>query len=168
VSTILCIDTASDRFALVVDRDGFVTSLEAHSAQDHSKLLLPSIASLLGTERGLEAVLVITGPGAYAGIRVGIATAEGLALAHGAGTYGIGTLEAVALARRDEGERAPFVAIHPAGRGEFAALRIEGGQPVGPTGIAARETWGSKPAAKSSAIRGHRSDPHAAGDSGVA
>jgi tRNA threonylcarbamoyladenosine biosynthesis protein TsaB len=136
VSTILCIDTASDRFALALDRDGFVTSLEAEAARDHSKLLLPAIASLLGDERMLEAILVVTGPGAYAGIRVGIATAEGLALAHEAETYGIGTLEAVALARRDEGELGALATIHPAGRGEFAFQQFEAGAPAGAVGIA--------------------------------
>lgn len=135
MSTILCIDTASDRFALAVDRDGFVTSLEADAAQDHSKLLLPAIASLLGDDAGLDALLVVTGPGAYAGIRVGIATAEGLALACGAGIYGIGTLEAVALARCEEGERGTFMAVHPAGRGEFAAQLFEAGMVAGPVAI---------------------------------
>lgn len=137
MSTILCVDTASDWFALAVDRDGFVTGLEAEAERDHSKLILPAVASLLGDEPKLDAILVVTGPGAYAGIRVGMATAEGLAVAHGAGVFGIGTLEAVALARRDEGETAPFAAIHPAGRGEFAVQRFEGGAPAGPVMIAA-------------------------------
>ncbi|NJD66530.1 MAG: tRNA (adenosine(37)-N6)-threonylcarbamoyltransferase complex dimerization subunit type 1 TsaB [Chloroflexi bacterium] len=137
MSTILCIDTASDRFALVLDRDGLVTALEAEAGRDHSKLLLPAIASLLGDEAKLDAILVVTGPGAYAGVRVGIATAEGLGLAHGAGVFGIGTLEAVALARRDEGETGPFAAIHPAGRGEFAIQRFEAGAPAGPVMITA-------------------------------
>ncbi len=126
MSTILCIDTASDRFALAVDRDGFVTSLEAEAAQDHSKLLLPAIASLLGDDAALDALLVVTGPGAYAGIRVGIATAEGLALARGAGVYGWHSRQP--LARREEGERGTFMAVHPAGRGEFAA-QLFGRQP---------------------------------------
>jgi tRNA threonylcarbamoyladenosine biosynthesis protein TsaB len=136
VSTILCIDTASDRFALAVDRDGLVTSVEAEAAQDHSKLLVPAIASLLGPGAALDAVLVVTGPGAYAGIRVGIATAEGLALARGAGVYGVGTLEAVALARTHDGELGAITAIHPAGRGEFAAQPFEGGAATGPVAIA--------------------------------
>lgn len=143
MSTILCIDTASDRFALAVDRDGYMTSLEADAVQDHSRLLLPAIASLLGDEPELDAILVITGPGAYAGIRVGIATAEGLALAHGAAVYGVGTLEAVALARADEGDRGAITAIHPAGRGEFAAQAFDGAQMVGPVIVAAPANLGA-------------------------
>lgn len=143
MSTILCIDTASDRFALAVDRDGVVTGLEAEAERDHSKLILPAVASLLGDEPKLDAILVVTGPGAYAGVRVGIATAEGLALAYGTGVFGIGTLEAVALARGDEGETAPFAAIHPAGRGEFAVQQFEAGAPAGPVTIATPDAIGA-------------------------
>ncbi len=125
MSTILCIDTASDRFAIGVDRDGVVTSMEAEARQDHSRLLLPAIASLLGDDHP-DAILVVIGPGAYAGIRVGIATAEGLSLARGIPVYGIGTLEAAALAA---GLRDGIV-VHPAGRGEFAAQRWADGRPV--------------------------------------
>jgi tRNA threonylcarbamoyladenosine biosynthesis protein TsaB len=137
VSTILCIDTASDWFALAVDRSGIVTGMEAAAERDHSKLILPGVATLLGDEPELDAILVVTGPGAYAGVRVGIATAEGLALAHGAGVFGIGTLEAVALARREKAETGPIAAIHPAGRGEFAVQRFAAGAPAGPVRIAA-------------------------------
>ncbi|HML97767.1 MAG TPA: tRNA (adenosine(37)-N6)-threonylcarbamoyltransferase complex dimerization subunit type 1 TsaB [Tepidiformaceae bacterium] len=137
MSSILSIDTASDRFALAVDRDGYITSLDAEARHDHSSLLLPAIASLLGAEQHIDAILVTTGPGAYAGVRVGMATAGGLALAHGADIFGIGTMEAVALARAQAGETAPFTVIHPAGRGEFAAQRFETAASPGRITIAA-------------------------------
>lgn len=132
MTTVLCIDTASDRFALAVDRNGAIESSEAPANQDHSRLLLPAIQHLTATEP-IEAILVVIGPGAYAGIRVGIATAEGLALAHGIPLYGIGTLEAVALAAgfRDG------LAIHPAGRGEFAAQAWSGGAAADAPAVAA-------------------------------
>lgn len=133
MSTILCIDTASDRFAVALDRDGSVSGFEAEASQDHSRLLLPAIASLLGDGDQISGIAVVTGPGAYAGIRVGIATAEGLALAHGCGVFGIGTLEAVALT---QGSRQASRAIHPAGRGEFAVQALENGQPMGEPAIA--------------------------------
>jgi tRNA threonylcarbamoyladenosine biosynthesis protein TsaB len=116
VSTLLCIDTASDRFAIAVDRDGDIRSFEAEAHQDHSRLLLPAIQGVLAGDTP-DAILVVIGPGAYAGIRVGIATAEGLALALGIPVYGVGTLEAAALAA----DVRTGVAIHPAGRGEFAS-----------------------------------------------
>ena len=132
MSTILCIDTASDRFALAVDRDGAIETFEAEANQDHSRLLLPAISDLLGGDE-LAAILVVTGPGAYAGIRVGIATAEGLALAKGIPLYGIGTLEAAALA----GGVTDCTVVHPAGRGEFAVQRFEDGAATGAPEIAA-------------------------------
>lgn len=132
--TILAIDTASDRFAVAVDRDGRIDSLEADAGLDHSRLLLPAITQLLGEDR-LEGIVVVTGPGAYAGVRVGIATAEGLALARAVPVHGIGTLEAVALAA---GITAGTV-IHPAGRGEFAAQDVVDGVPAGSPRIARAE-----------------------------
>jgi tRNA threonylcarbamoyladenosine biosynthesis protein TsaB len=133
VSAILCIDTASESFALALDINGSVTSYEAPAEQDHSRRLLPAIKELAG-ERQLEAILVIIGPGAYAGLRVGIATAQGLSLARGIPVYGIGTLEAVALACGNPGS---FTVIQPAGRGTFAAQDFRGSSAHGPARVAA-------------------------------
>ena len=125
MKTILCIDTASERFALAVDRDGSVVAMEADANQDHSRLLLPAISALLAGDKP-DAILVTIGPGAYAGVRVGIATAQGMALAGETQVFGIGTLEAAVLAAglRDG------AAIHPSGRGQFAVQRWENGQPI--------------------------------------
>ena len=131
MNTILCIDTASDHFALAIIREDVIEAFEAEANQDHSRLLLPAIAKLLGDDE-LGAILVVTGPGAYAGIRVGIASAEGLALARGVPLYGIGTLEAAALAA----EITEGTVVHPAGRGEFATQRVEAGAMVGSPAIA--------------------------------
>lgn len=148
---ILCIDTASDRFALALDREGAVTSLEADANQDHSRLLLPAISEFVaGTPLG--AILVVIGPGAYAGVRVGIATAEGLALARSIPVYGIGTLEAVALAA-GFGDGA---AIHPAGRGEFAAQQWSDGEPVGRPATAAVDSLGPGTAGEGASAFGGR------------
>lgn len=125
MSTILCIDTASDRFALGVDRDGVVETMETDARQDHSRLLLPAIADLLGNDKA-DAILVTIGPGAYAGVRVGIATAQGMALAGNIEVFGIGTMEAAALAAGME----DGAVIHPAGRGQFAVQRWQGGEAV--------------------------------------
>ena len=127
MNTILCIDSASERFALAVDSDGGVRSFESPDPQEHTRQLLPAIDDLLDGGP-IDAILVVTGPGAYAGIRVGLATAEGIAIAKDIPVFGIGTLEAAALARPGT-ERVTI--IHPAGRGEFAAQDFAGGEPVG-------------------------------------
>jgi len=131
VSTILAIDTASPSFALALGEEGaIVRSLERDSNQDHSRLLLAAIDEITeGRRAALDGVVVVRGPGSYAGLRVGIATAEGLALARSIPIAGVGTLEAVARACGHDA----CVAIHPAGRGEFAAQHFEGGAAAGPT-----------------------------------
>ncbi|MEO8538860.1 MAG: tRNA (adenosine(37)-N6)-threonylcarbamoyltransferase complex dimerization subunit type 1 TsaB [bacterium] len=142
MNTILCIDTASDIFALACDRDGAITATEAEAGQNHSRLLLPAIGHLLAGHRP-DAILVVIGPGAYAGVRVGIATAEGLSLALGVPLYGIGTLEAVVAAVGD----VDVTAVHPAGRGEFAAQRFVGGRAQETPRLAGPDTLGETPTA---------------------
>lgn len=127
MTTLLFIDTASDSFALGVDSDGTIRSVEVAAGHDHSRLLLPAISECLAGERP-DAILVVIGPGAYAGVRVGIATAEGLSIALGVPIYGVGTLEAARCAAALHSG----TVIHPAGRGEFATQDFEGGKSTGP------------------------------------
>jgi tRNA threonylcarbamoyl adenosine modification protein YeaZ len=134
VSTVLCIDTASSAFALAFAVDGDVIGSMARDAgQDHSRRLLQAIDELLGERRhDLSGIAVVTGPGSYAGLRVGIATAEGLALARGVPITGIGTMEAIAhAAGLDSG-----TVVHPAGRGQYAIQEFDGGAPAGELGSA--------------------------------
>lgn len=121
MNTVLCVDTASPAFALALAVQGRVTrSIERDSNQDHSRLILGAIDELTEGRRALDGIVVVRGPGSYAGLRVGIATAEGLALAQQLPLVGVGTLEAVArAANRREG-----LAIHPAGRREWAVQRF--------------------------------------------
>ena len=65
----------------------------------HGETLLPAIDELLdraGIDRSrLAAVIVGTGPGAFTGLRVGIATAKGLAHGMGCPIVGVSTAEAL-------------------------------------------------------------------------
>jgi len=119
VTSILAIDTASERFA-VAWRDTARAEprvVEGEGAREHSRQLLEAIREAGSGMGDLQAVIVTTGPGSYAGLRVGIATAEGLALARHVPVYGVGTLEAAAAAAPTDGT---WNVIHPIGRGEFA------------------------------------------------
>jgi N6-L-threonylcarbamoyladenine synthase/protein kinase Bud32 len=62
--------------------------------------LLPMIERLLEEcghgIREVDAVVVGRGPGSFTGVRIGIATAKGLAQGLGAPLYGLGTLDAIA------------------------------------------------------------------------
>lgn len=70
----------------------------------HAERLLPAIDSLLGElELGagdLDGLAVAIGPGSFTGLRIGIATVEGLALSAGLPAVGVSSLEAAAFRYR--------------------------------------------------------------------
>ena len=136
---ILAIDTVSPRFAVAFGNGAQTAAIvEREALQDHSRLLLSAIEEVLGGEKSaVTSVVVITGPGSYAGVRVGVATAQGLAFALGVPIFGVGTLEAVAQAL--VAPSTELTIIHPSGRGEFAAQPWREGKPCGPLGIADAE-----------------------------
>ena len=127
MSTILGIDTASTDFALAVAEHGVVVrSLVRDGAQDHSRLLLAAISELLDGKQ-IDGIVVVRGPGSYAGLRVGLATAQGLALARNVPITGVGTMEAAFAAS----SLREATVIHPAGRGNFAAQQFRDGTATG-------------------------------------
>ncbi len=73
-----------------------------------------------GVARGdLAGIVVVTGPGGYGGLRVGVATAQGLAFGLDIPLAGVGRLDAEA-ARSLDASGAPIVAVHDAGRSGIA------------------------------------------------
>jgi len=85
--------------AVCVDGRGVETH-EAPAAKSHSQTLLPLIRSLLeacGLTLGdIDAFAVSCGPGSFTGLRIGISTVKGLALANGRPAIGVPTLDAIA------------------------------------------------------------------------
>ncbi len=102
-------------------------------APRHSTALLAEAeraAEAAGGWRAVGAVAVGLGPGSFTGIRIGLATARGLAVSTGLAVRGVCTLDAIgrALAERDPAD-APRLAVLDARRGEaFAALYGPGGE----------------------------------------
>jgi tRNA threonylcarbamoyladenosine biosynthesis protein TsaB len=98
---VIAIDTALRRAVVAVGRlDGSLVAEDAWVAgHRHGEELLPRLAALLGTSgvamADITGIVVGTGPGAFTGLRVGIATAK--ALAHGLGVPIVGVSTAVAL-----------------------------------------------------------------------
>ena len=133
MSAVLVIDTASPAFALALQAAPGEPPRLFASATDfsHASLLAAAEEELRGLP--IEAIVAVRGPGSYSGLRAGIATAQGLALARGCAMAGVTTLEAVAAACREPA----LTAIHPAGRGEFAVQAFRGPDPDGPMRIAA-------------------------------
>jgi tRNA threonylcarbamoyladenosine biosynthesis protein TsaB len=128
---VLAIDTATTRIALGIGTlagDALaVTSWPA--GYRHGETLLPALERLLG-DNGIDrsriaAIVVGTGPGAFTGLRVGIATAKGLA--HGLGRPIIGIPTAAALlsaaARVDAIPTGRGVLMLPAGPSDRILVR---------------------------------------------
>ncbi len=150
--TILGIDTSTRSGSIAVIRAGQVLgSLQVAGRLDHSEQVLSSISYLLsrlGVTRGnLDAVAVSVGPGSFTGVRVGLASAGGLARALDIPALGLSSLET--LARSVSGRR-PGSWICPwleAGRGEvYAAAYLDPGEADGPRplrqpSLARPEAW---------------------------
>jgi tRNA threonylcarbamoyladenosine biosynthesis protein TsaB len=119
----LTIDTASEMASVALSREGALeVELTWRCPRNHSRELLPAVEHLLrrsGADKGeLTAVFVCIGPGSYTGLRVGIASAKGLAFALGLPIVGVGRLEADAYQHADFA--GAICAVHRAGRGELA------------------------------------------------
>lgn len=97
----LAIDTATEVCSVALGGDGTLLAEDVfHAGRMHLEMLLPSIYRLLEARQlhlhELDALVVGTGPGTFSGLRVGIATARGLAQAIGMPLLGAGSLEALA------------------------------------------------------------------------
>lgn len=128
---ILALDTATTAIVVAVGtRRGELLALATWPAGwRHGETLLPAISRLLGdrgiARRDLVGVVVGTGPGAFTGLRVGIATAKGLAHGLEIPIAGVPTAEAlIASAARDAGAPAErVVLLLPAGPSDRVAVR---------------------------------------------
>lgn len=131
---ILAIDTATpaSSVALLDGRDVLATTARV-DRRGHSAFLVPALDFCFDqvgwTAGDLDAIVVDIGPGLYTGIRVGIATAQGLAAAVGIPVIGATSLDAIAL-RAATGRRHIW-AVVDVRRGEYA---VAGYRPV-PGGV---------------------------------
>jgi len=98
---LLALDSASTACSAAVFIDG-VAVAERFAAMDRgqAEALVPMMADVLAAAAtdalALDGVAVTIGPGAFTGVRIGLAAARGLALAAGIPCIGVTTLEAVA------------------------------------------------------------------------
>lgn len=91
----------------------------------HAERLMAVIAEALERSgigyAGLDTVAVSTGPGSFTGVRVGVSTARGLALALKIPAIGVTTLEALAAEARERFPGRAVLAALDAGRAEIHA-----------------------------------------------
>jgi tRNA threonylcarbamoyl adenosine modification protein YeaZ len=103
-SAILAIDTATTRVVIATGSpSGLADGISTWPAgYRHGETLLPSIGRFLGEQNirrsRLVGIAVGTGPGAFTGLRVGIATAKGMAHGLGIPLIGVSTGEALLAA----------------------------------------------------------------------
>jgi tRNA threonylcarbamoyladenosine biosynthesis protein TsaB len=105
VIRVLAFDTSTDSGSVaLVDHDRIRGEYLFSGAQAHSERLLAMIDRLLADSAcslaDIDLLAVSLGPGSFTGLRVGISTAQGLALAAGKDLLGIPTLEAIAFQAR--------------------------------------------------------------------
>lgn len=156
---VVAFDTATDALAVGIGRWSgqevrVEVSLGAPAPRKANTVLLPVLRDqLAGLGLGAEdigAVVVGRGPGSFTGVRIGVATAKGLAQGLRVPLYGVGTLDA--LAWRFAGREGLLGVVGDAMRGEVypALFRMTAGRverltddTVQHPGTAARE-WASE------------------------
>ncbi len=94
---VLAVDTTTERGSLaVVSEDGTLADVRVRTAAGHSRWLLPAVQAALGglglEPSALDAFAVTTGPGSFTGLRVGLSSVQGLALACARPCLGVSAL----------------------------------------------------------------------------
>ena len=99
---ILCIETAAEYCSVAIAHEGktvaFAEEMRENShATTLTLLIQQALAQAKITARDLVAVAVSAGPGSYTGLRIGAATAKGIAYANDIPLIAVPTLQAVAV-----------------------------------------------------------------------
>ena len=125
------LDTTNPEGSLAIARDGVLLADKVgDSANTHGQRLPGEVTNLLMIHglslRSVDVFVVCSGPGSFTGLRVGLATIQAFALAHGRSIVPVPALEALAYLAITASERpeTDFIgSIMDAHRGEvFAAL----------------------------------------------
>jgi tRNA threonylcarbamoyladenosine biosynthesis protein TsaB len=124
MSAALIIETSTaDASIAIAGGDGEVIERSFRSDRSHNAALFGPLAGLLGSSpETIRLVLVGSGPGSYSGTRVGIAAAQGVAIARGCPAVAVPSILAVAPAV----DGCDCLAIGDARRGTFWTARIRG------------------------------------------
>lgn len=127
----VALETSTREPSVAARSDGRVVEahLDRHGA--HASDLLPALERLLGEldarPRDIMRVAVGIGPGSYTGLRVGVATAQGLARGTGAPLVGVPSCEALAFAECGDDEQVARLLDARSGELYFARYEKRGG-----------------------------------------
>jgi len=130
---LLAFETAAEACSVAVFDDGQILERFEIAPRRHAELALPWAQALLAeaglSKSRLDAVAVGCGPGAFTGVRLAIALAQGIALGLDIPTVPVSTLKTLAFRALVTGEERRIVAAMDARMGEIyvAAWRTENG-----------------------------------------
>jgi tRNA threonylcarbamoyladenosine biosynthesis protein TsaB len=143
---VLALDTTTPRGSVAVaGEEGVLAEARVLTEHGHSRWALGATDALLHglgiAPAALDGFAVTVGPGSFTGLRVGISSIQGLALAAGRPCVGLSALDVLALAAAGRSGAVRIVTLVDAFRGETCARRYDAvGRPLGPAQVGALET----------------------------
>jgi tRNA threonylcarbamoyl adenosine modification protein YeaZ len=129
---ILATDTSATIMSVALLRDGaLLGAIAIEGKGSRNEKLLPALDWLLQESavdrHDVDLFAVTRGPGSFTGVRIGLATTQGLALALGKPVCAMSTHEAIALGEASLAHPLDRVLVHDdAGRGEHYLTMFEG------------------------------------------
>ena len=128
---ILGVDTSLSLLSVALTRDdALLAAVALEGKGSRNEKLLPAIDWLLGESgidrRSIDLFAVTRGPGSFTGVRIGLATVQGLALVLSRPVCAMSTHEAIAGINDD------CIVIDDAGRGESYVSEFAGGREIRP------------------------------------
>jgi tRNA threonylcarbamoyladenosine biosynthesis protein TsaB len=85
----------------LLDQRAIIAEVYLDTGGQHAEVLLPALEKLFRlaglTPEQIDLLACTTGPGSFTGVRIGVSTIKGLALATGKPIVGVSTLEALAM-----------------------------------------------------------------------
>ncbi len=132
-TTVLAIDTAAAvSGAALASAGSVIRARYLEEGPARGEALAGAVGAMLeeaGVEvAGLDGLAVVTGPGSYTGLRVGLALVRGLALVDDLPVVGVGSLELLGRCASDSAENLCAVLAANRGRVYAAVFRRRGGE----------------------------------------
>ena len=126
---LLSLETASSICSTAIwGPDGCIVEASLHEPRKHAEMLAPMICELSGAADvalgDVDTIAVSAGPGSYTGLRIGVSTAKGLAMATGARLVAVPSLEALAMSALPQARAGEYIAAAFPSRREDAYVAV--------------------------------------------
>lgn len=97
---VLALETVTPAGSLAIDRDGRVVATDGDTGTPHAARLPQALLDWLARQHlsleDIDRLAVVSGPGSFTGVRIGMACAQGLAATRGWQVAAVSTLDAIA------------------------------------------------------------------------